>query len=98
MPPTLEDGRWAAAETAAGNASAALISRLAAWSDSPRNSTVVSVRGRGSTRMVIVMSTASVPQDPAISLGKSNPVTFLTTAPPPLSASPRPETAVKPRM
>src|SRR3546814_8254114 len=39
---------------------------------------------------------ASRPPLPAISLGRSYPVTFFTTLPPATKISPRPETAVKP--
>ena len=53
--------------------------------------------GGGQTLKVRSVTTASVPHEPAINFDMSYPVTFLTTRPPDLNASPLPETALMPR-
>src|SRR3984893_15395 len=64
-------GRWAAPETSPGEAMAAAIAATALPGSSPRSRTVSSVSGRGSVLSVTSVRTASVPQEPTISLDRS---------------------------
>ena len=64
-------GRCAAPETSQAEPMAAAMARLAAASSSPDITTVASVSGLGRVFTVTSVSTASVPQEPAISLQRS---------------------------
>jgi len=79
-----------------GEPSAAVITRFAVTSSSPRKARVRSLSGRGITFRVTSVITASVPQDPASNLQRSYPVTFFTTRPPALKLSPKPDTPCAP--
>ena len=50
---------------------AAVMAAIARAGSRPRTNTVASVSGRGSTLIVTSVMTASVPQEPAISLQRS---------------------------
>ena len=76
---------------------ALVIASTALAGSRPRIRSVSSVSAAGSTLIVTSVMAASVPQEPAISLQRSYPVTFFTTRPPDLKVSPRPDTAEKPR-
>ncbi len=90
-------GIWAAPDTSWGDPSALVMAAVAARSSRPNSTSVASVSGRGRTFSVTSVMIPSVPHDPASSLQRSYPVTFLTTRPPDLNVSPRPDTAVTPR-
>ena len=64
-------GRWAAPDSSTGAFMARVIASPALRSSRPKTSKVSSVRGAGSTLMVTSVITASVPQEPAMSLGRS---------------------------
>ena len=76
---------------------AIVIAAMACAGSRPRIRSVSSVSAAGSTLIVTSVMAASVPQEPAINLHRSYPVTFFTTRPPDLKVSPRPDTAAKPR-
>src|SRR5690606_14834489 len=90
-------GRNAAADTSCGEPSACASTSTADAASRDGSNTVDSVSGAGATRTVTEASTASVPHEPAISFGRSYPVTFFTTRPPALNGTPSPLTAAKPR-
>ena len=93
----IEVGAHAAPETSFSLPIAAVMACTAIFASSQGTITVRVFSGTGMAFNVRVCITPNVPNDPAINLDKSNPVTFFITRPPDLKSSPRPLTASNPK-
>ena len=87
---------WKMASIAAGSSCRARTRRTSSSGSPPLAHKVTDSSGSGCTRKVTVAMKARVPQEPHISLGRSNPATVFTTLPPPLARMPSARTTLTP--